>query len=65
MAAGLLLIVLILFVTWLIPTLLALTFLRRQRLTEGALALWALVVLLVPFLGPLALWYLRPGRAQQ
>jgi len=65
MAVGLLLIVVVLFVAWLIPTLLALTFLRRQRLTEGALAVWALVVLLVPFLGPLALWYVRPSRAQQ
>jgi len=65
MAVGLLLLMLVLFITWLTPTLLALTFLRRQRLSEGALAVWALVILLVPFLGPLALWYVRPGRTQQ
>ena len=40
-------------------------FLRQQRLPETTLALWVLVVLVVPVIGPLALWFVQPSRVQQ
>ena len=55
---------LVLLGAWLALTLLALNFLRQQRLPDATQALWVLVVLLVPILGPLALWFVRPSRVQ-
>jgi hypothetical protein len=41
--------------------LLALLYLRRRNLRPGQIALWGLLALLVPLLGPFLVIVLRPG----
>ncbi len=38
--------------------------LRKQNLTGTPLALWVLIILLIPILGALAFWIVRPTRTQ-
>ncbi len=47
-------------VGWPILALLTLLALRRRHLTGPTLAIWALIIVAVPFLGPLAYWLMRP-----
>ena len=42
----------------------ALTRLRRCQLDETALVLWVIVILLIPLLGALAVFIVRPGKPQ-
>lgn len=46
---------------WLILALFTLFRLRRQDLPETARAIWAAVILLLPLIGALAFWIVRPG----
>jgi|WetSurSiteA1Bulk_404760.scaffolds.fasta_scaffold13651_3 hypothetical protein len=41
---------------------LALAYLRRQRLSFSAFALWGLAALLIPAFGPFLVIAIRPGR---
>ena len=41
--------------------LLAILQLRRRQLPEVARAIWAVLILLVPFFGALAYWLVKPG----
>jgi hypothetical protein len=45
---------LLLISVWLIPMMIALVYLRRSDVPEVARALWALVIVAVPLLGPIA-----------
>jgi uncharacterized membrane-anchored protein len=46
---------------WLVLAILALVGLRRCQLDETARVLWVIVVVLVPFVGALAFFMIRPG----
>lgn len=35
--------------------------LRKKKLTGSTLAIWALVICIVPFIGPLAYWIIKPS----
>jgi hypothetical protein len=48
-------------VFWVLPSVAALRGLRRRRLDDLPLALWALLVSAVPLLGAIAFWMLKPG----
>jgi len=57
----------LLFVLYL-PSLIALSQLRGRRLEDTAMAVWALCIVLVPLLGSIAFWVVRPeplGRLDQ
>jgi hypothetical protein len=43
-----------------LPSLIALSQLRGRRLDDTATALWALCIVLVPLLGSIAFWIVRP-----
>jgi hypothetical protein len=47
---------------WLVLTIVALTRLRRCQLDETALVLWVIVILLIPLLGAVAFFIVRPGK---
>ena len=47
---------------WLLLILLALLSLRRRHLTNPTQAIWVLIIVAVPILGPLAYWIMRPQR---
>ena len=46
---------------WIILAVIAVSGLRRARLDETSRALWVLIVLLVPILGAVIYWWVRPG----
>ncbi len=46
---------------WPLISLLGLLVLRRRRLTGVAQAVWAMIVVAVPYLGALAFFILQPG----
>ncbi|HFC10113.1 MAG TPA: hypothetical protein ENJ54_09745 [Chloroflexi bacterium] len=46
---------------WLVLGIAALFSLRKRRLPATAQALWAIFVVVVPFLGALAYWVVQPG----
>ena len=46
---------------WLVLGVAALFSLRKRRLPATAQALWAMFVVVVPFLGALAYWVVQPG----
>jgi hypothetical protein len=46
---------------WLVLAILALIRLRRCQLDDIARVLWVIVVVLVPFMGALAFFIVRPG----
>lgn len=46
---------------WLLLSLFALLLLRRRALTETAQAIWAVFIVVVPFLGALTFLILQPG----
>ena len=50
---------------WPALSLSALIRLRRTHLTETGKALWALLIIAVPILGPLAFFIVKPGKANQ
>ncbi len=54
---------LVILLAWPVLSLLALFSLRGRRLAQTAQVMWVLIVLVVPLLGPLALWIVRPGEA--
>jgi hypothetical protein len=47
---------------WLILALFALFQLRHHELPETARAIWAALILLVPIVGALAFWIVKPGK---
>lgn len=47
---------------WLMLVALALRSLRRRYLSDEAKALWAALILIIPFLGAIALWLVVPNR---
>ena len=49
-------------VGWIVLVIVALTRLRRCQLDETARVLWAIVIVLVPFMGALAFFVVRPGK---
>lgn len=49
-------------VAWLVLLGLALRSLRYRHLSDEAKALWAGLILLVPFLGAIAFWIVAPGQ---
>ncbi|HSV85471.1 MAG TPA: PLDc N-terminal domain-containing protein [Levilinea sp.] len=52
---------LVLLAGWLVLAVFALVQLRRANLPETARALWALIVMIVPFAGAIAFWIVNPG----
>ncbi|MCE7987753.1 MAG: hypothetical protein DYG89_41850 [Caldilinea sp. CFX5] len=53
---------LVITLAWLTLMGLALAHLRRLSLSEEAKALWAGLIVIIPFLGALAFWVVAPGR---
>lgn len=53
---------LVITLAWLMLMGLALMHLRRLSLSEEAKALWAGLIIIIPFLGALAFWVVAPGR---
>lgn len=53
---------LILILLWLIPVLIAFARLRRQAIDETAKAIWALIILILPVIGPITYVMLFSGR---
>lgn len=49
---------------WPISAIFALTQLRGRDLPKVARAIWAAVILMVPFLGVIAFWIVQPGKSQ-
>jgi hypothetical protein len=49
-------------VGWIVLVIVALTRLRRCQLDETARVLWAIVIVLVPLMGALAFFIVRPGK---
>jgi hypothetical protein len=52
---------LLLIVGWPLLASLALVQLRRRELPETARVIWAVLILLLPIVGALAFWIVRPG----
>lgn len=52
---------LLLIVGWPLLAILALSQLRRRELPQVARAIWAALILLLPVVGALAFWIVRPG----
>jgi len=48
---------------WVILAVLAISSIRKDNLNETARALWVLIVLLVPLLGAVIYWWVKPGSA--
>jgi hypothetical protein len=53
---------LLLLAAWITLAVLALLQLRRLNLNEIARAIWAALVVVVPLLGAIAFWIVRPGQ---
>jgi cytochrome bd-type quinol oxidase subunit 2 len=49
---------------WLVLAILALTRLRRCQLDETARVPWVIIIVLVPFMGGLAFFIVRPGNSR-
>jgi uncharacterized membrane protein YhaH (DUF805 family) len=47
---------------WIILAVLSLVQLRRQNLNETARAIWAALIVVVPFLGAIAFFIVKPGQ---
>ncbi len=58
---GIMLFNLFILLGWPVLSLLALFSLRQRQLAQTAQVLWVLLILVVPILGPLAFWIVRPG----
>jgi len=50
---------------WLLLAVLALLGLSKRRLPPVALAIWVAVILLVPWLGAIAYWLIKPGEEKR
>ena len=62
---GILLINMLLVGSWPIFSIIALLALRRSHITGTAQALWALLVVAIPILGPLAFFLVKPSEKNQ
>ena len=49
---------------WGVLAILALLGLRKRQLPPVALAIWVLIILIIPWLGAIAFWIIRPGDEQ-
>jgi heme A synthase len=49
---------------WLVMVILSLLSLRHRTLSEGIRLAWTLLILVVPILGAVAFWLVRPGYTQ-
>lgn len=56
---------LILILGWPLFAILALLRLRRRELPEVARAIWAALIVIVPYLGALAFWLVKPGASDR
>lgn len=45
---------------WIVCALVALLGLRKQKISDAARALWALLIVVVPILGAVAFWIIKP-----
>ncbi|MEZ0397267.1 MAG: PLDc N-terminal domain-containing protein [Anaerolineales bacterium] len=45
---------------WIVCTLIALVGLRKQKISDTARAVWALLIVLIPVLGAVAYWIVAP-----
>lgn len=54
---------LLILVGWLVIAILALIRLRHRRMDERSRTLWVILILLVPLLGGLAFFLVRPGKS--
>lgn len=50
---------------WPLSALMALLQLRRRQLPEVARAIWAAVILAIPFFGVIAYWLVQPGETSK
>lgn len=48
---------------WIVLSLLALSALRKRQLEDTPKAIWSLTIALVPILGAVAFWMVRPGQS--
>ncbi len=46
---------------WILLVLITISRIRKDNINETARALWVLIVLLVPILGVLVYWWVKPG----
>ncbi len=49
-------------ISWPLLSLAALVTLRRRQLLSAPQAIWALIILAIPVLGPVAYWVVQPGK---
>ncbi len=49
------------FVGWPLLSIIGLLGLRRRRLAATAQAIWAVLIVIIPFMGTVAFWLVRPG----
>lgn len=49
-------------ISWPLLSLAALVTLRRRQLMSAPQAIWALIILAIPVLGPVAYWVVQPGK---
>lgn len=49
-------------ISWPLLSLAALVTLRRRQLMSAPQAIWALIILVIPVLGPVAYWLVQPGK---
>lgn len=54
----------VLLIGWPILSIVAILGLRKQNLSQITQALWVLIVLIIPFLGAIAYWLVRPSGDQ-
>jgi len=62
---GFLIIQMLIFGAWPFLSLIALFNLRRSHLAGTALAIWALLIVAIPYLGALAFFIVKPSRNNQ
>jgi len=48
-------------IIWLVPAFLVMSHIRRHNIDETAKAVWILITLLLPIVGPVAYWLLNKG----
>jgi hypothetical protein len=53
-----------LFMVWLLLSIAALVYLSRRKLPDTPKVLWAILIVLVPFLGAFAVWIVKPGESK-
>lgn len=52
-----------LFLVWPLLSIAALVYLSKRKLPDTPKVLWAILIVLVPFLGAFAVWIVKPGES--